>query len=130
MTGDVLEPVEGRFDLVVFDLPFRWFPARDMAERATTDPGYRALTAFFDGVRSRLTRRGRMLVFFGTSGDLDFLRELAARHGFTVETVAGVTALGREEPVSYYTFRMSWEQVLRVTSRSRSRCPPGATRPS
>ncbi|WP_019853556.1 hypothetical protein [Actinopolyspora mortivallis] len=65
------------------------------------------MTAFFDRGRDHLTRRGRMLVLFGPSGDLDFLRELAARRDFTVETVAGVTVLGREESVSYYTFRMS-----------------------
>ncbi|WP_211267002.1 methyltransferase [Nonomuraea candida] len=75
--SDVFSAVEGEFDLIVFDPPFRWFAPRDLTEAAITDANYRALTAFFHGVRRHLASGGRLLVFFGTSGDLEYLRELA-----------------------------------------------------
>src|SRR5512144_3328712 len=45
--SDLFEAVEGRFDLVVFDPPFRWMKPRDWAEASITDEDYRSLTAFF-----------------------------------------------------------------------------------
>lgn len=105
--SDVFEAVEGRFDLIVFDPPFRWFAPRDLFEAAITDEDYRAMKSFFRGARAHLTTRGRLLVFFGTSGDLPFLKQLAADAGFTVEV------LGRQEltrdgwRVEYFTFRMT-----------------------
>ncbi|WP_220449879.1 hypothetical protein [Nonomuraea longispora] len=35
--SDVFSDVDGLFDLIVFDPPFRWFAARDLFEAATTD---------------------------------------------------------------------------------------------
>lgn len=86
--SDVFSSVEGRFDLIVFDPPFRWFPARDRFEAASTDGGYRAMTAFFRGAREHLEPAGEMLVFFGSSGDIDYLYELMAAAGFGWEVVA------------------------------------------
>ena len=61
--SDVFERVEGKFDLIIFDPSFRWFAPRDMYERSTTDEGY-------------------ILVFFGTSGDIDYLMHLIQAAGF------------------------------------------------
>jgi release factor glutamine methyltransferase len=44
--SDVFSAVEGRFDLIVFDPPFRWFAPRDEFESAITDENYQTLTAF------------------------------------------------------------------------------------
>ncbi|WP_236796765.1 methyltransferase [Amycolatopsis sp. GM8] len=105
--SDVFGAVEGRFDLIVFDPPFRWFAPRDLFEAAITDEDYRALQAFFRDARAHLTARGRMLIFFGTSGDLPYLRRLAADAGFASE-VLGRQDLTRDGwRVEYFTFRMS-----------------------
>ncbi|MEU8403176.1 methyltransferase [Nonomuraea sp. NPDC048892] len=104
--SDVFSAVEGTFDLIVFDPPFRWFAPRDLFEAATTDEDYRAMTAFFRGVRDHLAPGGRMLVFFGTSGDLAYLKSLARVAGFQAEVVAHQDLEKDGWRVDYYTFLM------------------------
>lgn len=86
--GDLFDRVEGRFDLVVFDPPFRWFRPRDLLERAITDEGYATLTRFVEELPTRLAPGGSALVFFGTSGDEGYLRELIGRVGLGCAVVA------------------------------------------
>jgi release factor glutamine methyltransferase len=105
--SDVFSAVDGRFDLVVFDPPFRWFAPRDRLEMAMTDENYRALTAFFAGVRDHLAPGGRMLIFFGTSGDLGYLQRLAAEAGFRWEVLATDSVQREGFRVEYYTYRMT-----------------------
>lgn len=104
--GDVFEAVDGRFDLIVFDPPFRWFAPRDLLERATTDENYGAMTRFFRDAARHLTPGGRMLIFFGTSGDLGHLRNLADRAGFRTRVVARGEHVRDGVRVEYFTFRM------------------------
>jgi release factor glutamine methyltransferase len=102
--SDVFSGVDGVFDLILFDPPFRWFTPRDELERGMADEGYRALTEFFATARQRLTARGRMLIFFGTSGDLSYLDRQIDGNGFTREIVAtdGIEREGvRVEYVTY-----------------------------
>ncbi|MGO9159304.1 MAG: methyltransferase [Streptosporangiaceae bacterium] len=105
--SDVFGAVEGTFDLIIFDPPFRWFRPRDLLEAASTDAGYRALTAFFRGARRHLTGRGRMLIFFGTSGDLAYLRKLADEVGFRAEVLTRQELVRDDWQVEYFTFRMT-----------------------
>jgi release factor glutamine methyltransferase len=105
--SDVFSAVDGRFDLIVFDPPFRWFAPRDRLEMASADENYAALTAFFAEARDRLTEGGRMLIFFGTSGDLDYLQRLAAGAGFESEVLATDGFLRDGFRVDYYTYRMT-----------------------
>ena len=105
--SDVFSDVEGTFDLVVFDPPFRWFRPRDLLEAATTDEGYRAMTTFFRELRSHLTPGGRALIFFGTSGDLGYLQQLVADCGFASEVVAQEELTRNGWRVEYFTFRLT-----------------------
>jgi release factor glutamine methyltransferase len=107
LESDVFDNVEGVFDLIVFDPPFRWFAPRDMAERATADEDYRALTRFFDEVGGRLADGGRILVFFGTSGDVDYLWHLIDAAGLTREELRSLSGEKDGEPVTYWTFRLA-----------------------
>jgi release factor glutamine methyltransferase len=85
---DTVDPAaDGPFDIAVFDPPFRWFQPRDLFEMATADPGYRALSRFIREVRLHLSDLGRLLVFFGSSGDLDYLQRLIAEEGFGTEVL-------------------------------------------
>lgn len=105
--SDVFSEVEGRFDLVIFDPPFRWFKPRDWAEAAITDENYRALGAFVSGLRDHLTENGRALVFFGTTADIGHLERLIDEAGFAREVVA---ARGHDKDghqVEYRTYRLT-----------------------
>lgn len=105
--SDLFEAVEGKFDLIMFDPPFRWFKPRDMHERSTADENYQTLTAFFDRVRNYLTDGGRILLFFGTSGDIDYLNYLIEEGGFNKEVVNHSKHVKDEIPVEYFTFRLT-----------------------
>jgi release factor glutamine methyltransferase len=105
--SDVFGTVDGRFDLLIFDPPFRWFRPRDLQEAATTDEDYRALTEFFRSARAHLSPGGRMLVFFGSSGDLGYLRRLIVEHGFSAEIVARAELAKDGQVVEYLTYRLT-----------------------
>ncbi len=105
--SDVFERVDGLFDLIVVDPPFRWFAPRDLLEASSTDENYRALTRFMSQARGYLTPAGRILLFFGSSGDIDYLKNLVAKGGFHRETI-GSRALTKDDfAATYWTFRLS-----------------------
>jgi release factor glutamine methyltransferase len=105
--SDLFSHVNGRFDLVIFDPPFRWFAPRDLFEAAMTDENYRSLTTFFRTIREHLAEGGRMLVFFGTSGDLGYLRHLIDDEGFSTDIVAQKELIRDDWSVEYFTFRIT-----------------------
>jgi release factor glutamine methyltransferase len=105
--SDVFSAVDGEFDLIVFDPPFRWFAPRDLLEVATADTGYQAMTRFFTEARRHLTPGGRMLIFFGSSGDLAYLRHLMDAEGFTAEVIASRDLVKDGWKVDYFTFRLT-----------------------
>lgn len=104
--SDLFAEVEGRFDLVVFDPPFRWMRPRDWAEASITDENYRSLTAFFAAVRDHLVDGGRILVFFGTTADIGYLEQLVERNGLSAEVVARRELVKDGHAVEYRTYRM------------------------
>ncbi|HWC31657.1 MAG TPA: methyltransferase [Actinomycetota bacterium] len=116
--SDVFSAVDEVFDLIVFDPPFRWFRPRDLREAATTDENYRAMTRFFRGARQHLTRDGRMLISFGTSGDLGYLKQLFEKGGFQYEEVARAAIVRDDWQVDYFTFRCSIDAAVDERERS------------
>ena len=109
--SDVFDTVDltadGPFDIVVFDPPFRWFQPRDLFEMATADLGYQALNRFMREARLHLSDRGRLLVFFGSSGDLGYLQRLIAEEGFGTEVMARKTLVKDSRQVEYITYRLT-----------------------
>ncbi|HEY4419841.1 MAG TPA: class I SAM-dependent methyltransferase [Pseudonocardia sp.] len=104
--SDVYSAVAGSYDLMVIDPPFRWFAPRDMLECAMADEGYAAVGRFFSGIDARLRPDGRVLLFFGTSGDQDHVLGLATAAGLRAEVVASRDLTLRGVAVTYSTFRL------------------------
>ena len=107
LESDLFDRVDGAFDLVVFDPPFRWFAPRDLRERNTTDEDYRTLTAFFREVPRYLSPGGRILLFFGTSGDAHYLYKLIGEAGFDVERLRMRNLEKGGLEVEYFTLRLT-----------------------
>jgi release factor glutamine methyltransferase len=105
--GDVFDPVEGDFDLIIFDPPFRWFKPRDLLEVSTADENYRALTKFVTEAKGRLRSGGRILLNFGTSGDIDYLYRLIDRARFAKEVFPTGEARRDGLTTHYYTIRLT-----------------------
>lgn len=102
--SDIFSDVDEDFDWIVFDPPFRWFKPRSLMESVMADEGYQAMTRFFREARTHLKPAGKMLIFFGTSGDLAHLQRLMDEHGFTW-TVRARDSLARDGwKVEYFTF--------------------------
>jgi release factor glutamine methyltransferase len=102
--SDIFSEVDGTFDWIVFDPPFRWFKPRSLMESVMADEGYQAMTRFFQEARAHLKPSGKMLIFFGTSGDLGYLQNLMAKEGFRWETVAHDKLVRNAWTVDYFTF--------------------------
>ena len=71
--SDLFENVKGKFDVIIFDPPFRWSKPRDIWERSCADEDYTTMSTFFTQVKNHLNPRGRLLIHFGTSGDISYL---------------------------------------------------------
>ena len=105
--SDVFDAVEGDFDLVVIDPPFRWFTPRTMLDRACTDENYASLTMFLHEVPGRLRPGGAVLLFFGTSGDVAHLDHLIGVNGLLSATIAERTIEVRGEVTTYFVRRLT-----------------------
>jgi release factor glutamine methyltransferase len=105
--SDVFSAVDGDYDVIVIDPPFRWFTPRDWLERAFADENYEALGRFFSGVAQHLRPAGFVLLFFGTSGDVAHLDELIVEAGMVSQVVAERTIHTRGEDTTYFVRRIT-----------------------
>ncbi|HEV2426927.1 MAG TPA: methyltransferase [Acidimicrobiales bacterium] len=105
--SDVFSDVDGLFDLVVVDPPYRWFEPRDALEAAMSDAGYRMTRTFFAGVVRHLAPGGSVLVGFASTGDVVYLRSLGRAAGLSEEILAQKTLVAGDHPISYFVFRFS-----------------------
>lgn len=104
--SDVFSAVDGRFDLMIFDPPFRWFAPRDFTEATMADENYGAMTRFVTMAGDHLAPGGRILMFFGTSGDLGYLYQLIDDNGFSRTVLASRELVKPEMTVWYHTLRL------------------------
>jgi release factor glutamine methyltransferase len=111
--SDLFSSVSGQFDLILFDPPFRWFRPRDMRERSMADENYATLTAFFEQVIRFLSPGGRILLSFGTTGDIDYLRHLMATSEMGSEELRRVEFVKDELPVAYFVYQLVPRRVTR-----------------
>lgn len=100
--SDVFTNVEGDFDVVVIDPPFRWFAPSDLLERAFTDENYETLGRFIADIGTRLRPSGCVLLFFGTSGDVGHLDALIGDAGLQSATIATRTIHVRGQDATYF----------------------------
>lgn len=107
MESDVFGSVDGGFDVIVIDPPFRWFAPRDLLERAFADENYEMLGRFFAEAGDRLHPGGFVLLFFGTSGDVAHLDELTAEAGLSSRTIADRVVHVRGEDATYFVRRLT-----------------------
>jgi release factor glutamine methyltransferase len=105
--SDVFDTVQRTFDLIIIDPPFRWFRPRDLLEASIADENYGALTRFLEQVPRYLNPGGRVLLFFGTSGDMDYVTGRIEQSGFTRETVATRDLVKDGLTVTYSTQRLT-----------------------
>lgn len=104
--SDVFATVDGRFDLIIFDPPFRWFAPRDQLEASIADENYAALTRVLRQAGEHLAPGGRILMLFGTSGDLDYLYRTAEANGFTREELGSRELTRDDQTIRYVAFRL------------------------
>jgi release factor glutamine methyltransferase len=107
VVGDLFDQVGGSFDLILFDPPFRWFAPRSMVERGMADENYRTLTAFFEQAAGFLTPGGRILLSFGTTGDIDYLHHLIERGRYDLRELRRVEGEKDGVPVAYVAYRLT-----------------------
>ncbi len=105
--SDLFRNVKGRFDLVIFDPPFRWFKPRDIRERATADENFRTMTSFFRNVKKYLSRNGRVLTCYGTNGDMRYFQYLLKKNNFEVKTLNKKSLVRYGRKWFYYSYRLS-----------------------
>jgi release factor glutamine methyltransferase len=105
--SDVFSAVDGEYDVIVIDPPFRWFTPRDPLEQAITDENYEALGRFFADASRHLRPNGYVLLFFGTSADVDHLDHLIASAGMTSQVVAERMIQTRGQDTTYFVRRIT-----------------------
>jgi release factor glutamine methyltransferase len=101
--SDLFEKVEGRFDLIIFDPPFRWSEPRDLWERSSADKDYSTLNNFFVGAMEHLNEGGRIIMHFGTSGDIAYFKHLVRKNGFKRRQILKDNRKGW----TYFTYRLT-----------------------
>ena len=92
---------------MIIDPPFRWFRPCDLVEASIADEGYGAVSRFLLGARARLNPGGRILLFFGTSGDLAHLEGLIETARFAAAEVASRSLDKDGLTVRYLTLRLT-----------------------
>ncbi len=101
--SDLFRNVKGRYDVIIFDPPYRWSKPRSMWERSTADENYGTLQTFLREARQYLKMKGRIVVTFGTSGDIAYFKHLVRKNGFRRTQILKSSNGGW----TYFTYRLT-----------------------
>lgn len=107
LKSDLFAKVRGKFDWIIFNPPFRWFKPRDMLERSIADENYQTLTKFFKEVKEYLKPKGKILIFFGDSGDLNYLKSLIKENIFRRKELRKKSIVKYSSRYWYYCYELS-----------------------
>lgn len=105
MKSNLFENIKGKFDLIIFDPPFRWTKPRDEWEICCADENYKTLRTFFKRVKKYLNKRGRILMHFGTSGDVAYFKYLIRKNGFKSRLI--LKSKKNKKGWMYFTYRLT-----------------------
>lgn len=103
--SDLFSNIYEKFDLIIFNPPFRWFKPRDMLERSSLDEGYKTLTRFSEEAKDYLKEGGRMLMPFSTTGDIKYFESLIETNSYESEILAKENRNGWEYKVYKLTLQ-------------------------
>lgn len=104
--SDIFESVSGRFNLVIFDPPFRWFKPSDSHEVGMTDENYAGLRRFFSQVDDYLAPRGRILMAFSSIGDLEYVKFLIDESRLRSTELRRIDNVTQAAQVSHFAYRL------------------------
>jgi len=85
LEGDLFGPVEGRFDLIVFNPPYLPVQEEGLLERSWSggERGMEVLERFLSGVDGHLEKGGRVLTLVSSLNDLDYVKGVFREHGLS-----------------------------------------------
>lgn len=85
--SNLFSKISGKFDLIIFNPPFRWLKPRNLDEKSETDENYLGLQKFFRMAKKFMSKNGRMLMVFSDSGDIKFFESLIIKNNFQFKII-------------------------------------------
>lgn len=93
VVGNLFEHVMGKFDVIVYNPPYRNAEPIDEVSMCFYDSGHQSVKQFFEGLRTFLNPSGVAYLAWSNIGPLDLLPQLAAQHNLSIELLG--TDFGR-----------------------------------
>jgi len=82
LKSDLFSSIKNKFDLIIFNPPFRWFQPKNILERSVSDKNYQVLTNFFSEAKNYLNKKGRIILVWSTSADPKYLQCLIKEYKY------------------------------------------------
>ena len=94
-----------KFDVIVANLPFRNYPAKNSVERTTWDQRFKTNRNFFGGVRAHLKKGGRIYITQANFGEVESVRKLTQKFLLSTRKI-GENPAGEKDPRIFYAFEL------------------------
>jgi release factor glutamine methyltransferase len=91
--GSVFAPLSNmeKFDTIYWDMPYVYSDDTNeqitMLQRSVSDPGYKNIESFIANAKHHLNPNGRILVGFGSNGDIQRFEHLASNYHFKLNKI-------------------------------------------